>query len=84
MCVADDTIEPSFTGKLRTSEEVIAIDGVGAVNQCRRSEGLHEVLVESQKRPLRAKRALKRGDTLRSMVDLDEFSEVSSWLRSYI
>lgn len=70
MCSADDTIEPSFTGKLRTGEEVTVIDGVGAGHYCRKVEGLHDVLLRSQEEPVVARRPVRKGDSLRSLVDI--------------
>lgn len=64
MCSADDTLEPSFDGVLETGEKVIVIDGVGTYHQCKSTEGLHNVMLQSQKKPLVVTRGLEVGDTL--------------------
>jgi hypothetical protein len=69
MCTADDTIEPSFVGKLATGEKVRVIDGMGTVHQCRDSSLVMETVLQSQVQPLVVDRDLRSGDTLRSSID---------------
>ncbi|KAK4240932.1 hypothetical protein C8A03DRAFT_30899 [Achaetomium macrosporum] len=75
VCSGDDTLEPSFRGRLSGSgEEVVVIDGVGAVHQCRDVRGVHEAMVRSvEEEPVRVGRELRQGerlgDVLRRVVD---------------